>query len=341
MTLLAPPSVTPRELVTLANALPAAGAEQADWRLRGIAELLMQALVTQDGELAREAVAAGLAGPAAGTRFVERFEALRKLTTIEFALRTDGHPTVRESTPVDRAAPGEVRRAAIRLARFLDLDPPTGAVSWRPRSAASAHALGQVLDDTARLRPAGRTGHRCVRVWVPPGLTWRAWIATEDGPMLAATPRLLTDAQLTVWFGLHVGTHLDLLAQTTTPHRWQFGRGLLVAEALSSALEICEYARCRTLDPAAAVVLRDGLVERLARLPGIAQWGPAMAPGSAAITSAVAIATPEFTTLPTLTCAYVAGPARLAAGRFRYPGVPHVLADELHQRWRLTGFETG
>ncbi|MER6790640.1 hypothetical protein [Amycolatopsis mediterranei] len=170
-------------------------------------------------------------------------------------------------------------------------------------------------------------------------LTWRGWLATGCGPLFAATPRLITEAQLRVWLGLHVGTHLDLLARSAAPVRWQFGRRLLAAEALATAVEISAYLISERPDEIA--VLRAGLIERLSRLPGIGEWGPRAAASSPSMASAATMSSPEFVALPTLACAYVAGPFVLAEKRFRSRGVPQEYADALDRRWRRAGLAHG
>ncbi|GAA1937289.1 hypothetical protein [Amycolatopsis minnesotensis] len=325
------------ELVGLAMDVPARGVERRDWQARGLAELLLQSLVTDDDQLANSAIRATRAIHSATWRFTERLDALRTLAETAFDLPTLRGPTPGPDRPRAQVASPTVRAAAVRLARILDGRSVGASVAAREsRVVTTATALRTELNRVSPVRPAAVADHTCVNLWVPPGLTWSGWFATDDGPVFTATPRLVGRPQLAVWFGLHVGTHLDLLSRSPNPAGLQFGRGLLIAEGLATALEIIRFAASAESDEVS--VLQAGLIERLARLPGIATWGPVAMPESESMAEAVALSNPEFSTLPTLAGAYVAGPFVLAGRRFRCRTVPDQLAEELFELWRSVGF---
>jgi hypothetical protein len=225
------------------------------------------------------------------------------------------------------------------------------------------------LDRLAAIRPFGRLGHACRRLAVDPRLVWRGWLLLEETPVFCVPAQPLTPTAAAMMFGLHVGVHLDHLAELSAARgpaiaaRLQFGAGLLVAESVAMAVELSLLA-----DPANALgaserrFLAAAAVDRLSRLPGIANWGRRAAPDSPAMAAACAAASAgspagsarlpggsarvpggsaggsggsagEFAALPTLAAAYVAGPFQLAARGFEHPLVPAEVWHALVARW--------
>ncbi|GIH25049.1 hypothetical protein Aph01nite_33590 [Acrocarpospora phusangensis] len=318
--------------VALALDVPAAGAEAADWRARGLAELLVCSRATGDMDLvaAVDDAAAGL--PPVQARLAFR---LRTLRTRMGPLRTP-YPAERPRDLVPSAPSSVVRRHAVQLARLADRLARTPATSRGPL-VADARAVESALAETMPWRAAARP-HPCRDVSGLAGLTWRNWMLVGGGPCLVTVPCILSAEQTAVWFGVHVGTHLDHMAalldegRPDLAHRIQFGAGVLVAEGVAMAAELT-LPRLPGAD-GLRQVWYDGVVERLARLPRLPEWGPGMAPESEAMARAAAAPNPEFTTLPRYAEAYVSKAFQLAEKHFRDPLIPDGLRDRLDRLWR-------
>src|SRR5438046_8530644 len=72
------PIPDPASLVAMAMHPPASGSEADDWRVRTLAELLVQAIATDDAALVRAVDDAATACGPARSRFVERLHAVRR-----------------------------------------------------------------------------------------------------------------------------------------------------------------------------------------------------------------------------------------------------------------------
>jgi len=334
------------DLVRLATDVPADGLEADDWRVRGLAEVLVQAHLTGDLGLVAAVDRAAADVTTASPRFAVRLRGLRErigpLATPYPAERHGPAPRAREPAPA-------VQEGAVRLAGFADgwlaaLAPARRVAAPRlPAEPVVARAarLEPIIGEMAALRPAGWP-HHCVDLAGVTGLTWRTWMLVNGRPVLAVVPFILSSDKVTQWFGIHVGTHLDHLAALVEEAgaeraaALQLGAGVLVAEAVAMAVELTVPGLVRdgAMHPGALGVWHEGIVERLARLPRLREWGPRQAPASPTMAAATAAANPEFATLPAFAAAYVAGPFDLANGGFVEPLVPSRLRRALREAWR-------
>jgi hypothetical protein len=218
------------------------------------------------------------------------------------------------------------------MAAFADAHRPAGGAPQEPAYETDASLVAASIDRTMPLRPAGRTGYRWRPLLIDARLLWRTWFIDAHGPHIVFAPRSLPTTALDMMYGLHVGAHLDHLAallrdgRPATAYRLQFGRGLLAAEAAAMLVELLVLAGMpQQQSPAVRRFLYDSVVDRLARLPGISEWGPSAAPHSPTMAAAAAHPNREFATLPTLATAYVAGPFRLISTGLAHPFIPHSL----------------
>ncbi|WP_212735709.1 hypothetical protein, partial [Herbidospora galbida] len=216
-----------------------------------------------------------------------------------------GYPDAADPGPVD--APGEETREACRrlaawCATFPDDDggggvrPVRDHLRWGERHRPHATRAVTVVD-----------GSRFA------GLAWRTWMRLpgERGLITVLVDRThrAPEIRRRVWRGIHDGAHLDHLAACGDD--LEFGRGLLAAETYAMAVELVALAE--TADPAVRRVLRQGVLERIARISGH----------------------PELGSLPTLASVYVTGALRLLGGEAggRVEGVPEELREPLRARW--------
>jgi hypothetical protein len=310
-------------LVRLAIQVPAVGDEAASWRVRNLAELVLQALCTGSGELlAQVDAAAATVGPAE-PRLVTRLRAVRAEAG-----------AVPASYPRARSGPAEVRpigRQALAAARQLTAlaeAPAPGHTGDRPVRPVTAADVRAHLDRLACLRPFG-LGHQCRALLLANGAVWRSWFLDGSTPVFAFPCHPRPTGAAAMMYGLHVGVHLDHLAALVATRgarvaaRLQFGRGLLVAEAVAMAVELATL-----VDPLARLAraerefLRQAVGDRIARLPGL----PAA--------SATSAGRSEFVALPTLAESYVLGPLRLARRGFQHQLIPPYVRDALMGAWR-------
>jgi hypothetical protein len=315
--------------VLVRRALDAVG---VDLQLRGLGELLLQAAATGDEPLVEAVDRAVCTMPAGSERFVRRLRSVRTLCgPVPVGYPAGGHPV-----PAAAAPPERMRWLAGRLARWgdaaLGADPGVAGVAV-PIDAGYAASL---LERYRTGRPAGRSHPgACRDLRVPVELTWRTWW-WADGPNLGVAPWSMPAERHAVMCGVHAGAHLDhlaLLAEEQGPGvavGLQFGSGVFVAEAVAMTVEYVMGAR----HPEVRAVVRRGLIERLARLPGLNDWGLAVAPGSAVMAEAVETIDQEFPSLPGLAAAYTIGPLLLAERCFVHPLVPAGLRTALAGAWR-------
>ncbi|SDG79174.1 hypothetical protein SAMN05421505_10838 [Sinosporangium album] len=194
-----------------------------------------------------------------------------------------------------------------------------------------------------RLRPSPVGGYAVVVRPDCGGAVWRTWLRVPRGAgmadVLLEAPRRATPEARRIWRGVHDGAHLDHLAavggERLAPSRIEFGEGLLVAESYAMAVEILALVQCalggRARD---AAVLRAGLRERMARLPGHDRLPRPMPYGTAGRAASPAPAE-GLDALPLLAETYVTGPLTLLAGTDDVPEelLPGRLADALRRRW--------
>lgn len=282
-----------------ARDVPASGPEHAAWTVRGWAEIALGCALLGpaafDGlDTVVLATRIRRGGPAA-----DRLRALRARA----GRVPRGYPSSEDPGPV--AGPDEETREACRVlagwcATIPDGDGPVRPVRdhlrWGERYRPSATRDVTIVD-----------GSRFV------GLAWRTWMRLpgERGPVnvLVAHTHRAPEIRRRVWRGIHDGAHLDHLAVTTADI--EFGRGLLAAETYAMGVELTALAE--TPDPAVRRVLKAGVLERIARIPGN---GPD---------------NPELQRLPTLAATYVTGALRLLGGDPE--GVPERLREPLLARW--------
>lgn len=251
-----------------------------------------------------------------------------------------GYPEARAGAPpAAPAPPPEVRAAAVKMARLADRHAPRRPYVAGGRRLAGAAEVRAMLDRLAHARLGTQHRHRCVPVPVGSGLIWRGWFLDAAGPVLAFAPLPQPPAEVAMMQGFHSGVHLDHLGALVSEgrpeaaRRLQFGRGLLVAESAAMAAELIGLVGGGSIDQEERAFLHASLLDRLARLPRIGEWGPRAAPGSAAMRAAAGRANHEFATLPTLAAAYVAGPFLLAERGFRHPLLPAEISRSLAGRW--------
>jgi hypothetical protein len=300
-----------------------------DLRLRGLAELLVQAHATSDHALvdAVDAAVGALTADGSG-RFVNRLRELRGL----FGPLPVDYPIGREDAPpAGRRPNARVRAAVAAVVRWADATLGLSQTVSGPRRAeltCKADLAAALIDQYQTVRPGARP-HRgaCRALAVPRSLTWRTWWWHDGRPILGVPAWTLPRARLALMFGIHAGAHLDhqlLLAAergATAAARLQFGDGLVIAESVAMTVEYAAGAMVAELRP----VVRQGLIERLARLPRLAAWGPDLVPDSDIMARAVATADREFSSFPRLAAAYTAGPVLLAQRDFAHPLVPRTL----------------
>jgi hypothetical protein len=348
----------------------AARQRSADLRLRGLAELLVQAHATNDSLLVGAVDdAVGRLRGAGSARFAERLRAVRALfgpvpvAYDDAVARAAGAPRAGTAATADaraaagargpawaRRAPGpEVRAAVGALVRWADeaLPEPGRIPCADPGVPCDAALAADLIERYGPARPAG-LAHRgaCRSLAVPLALTWRTWWWHGSGPMLGVPGWTLSAGRSAVMFGLHAGAHLDLQWWSAVERGpsaavgLEFGAGLIVAESVTMAVEYSASARVPALRP----YVRQGLVGRLARLPRLARWGPAAVPDSAIMAAAVeaaeaaeATGDAEFGALPRLAAAYTAGPVLLAWRGFSHRLVPGALRGPLRSHWSQAG----
>ncbi|WP_066375120.1 hypothetical protein [Herbidospora mongoliensis] len=282
-----------------ARDVPASGAEHAAWTVRGWAEI---------------ALGCALLGPAAfdgldtvilATRIRRGGPAADRLRALRGRAGPvpRGYPSSDDPGPVD--GPGEETREACRAlaawcATIPDRDGPVRPVRdhlrWGERHRPAATRDVTILD-----------GSRFT------GLAWRTWMRLpgERGliTVLVDHTHRAPELRRRVWRGIHDGAHLDHLA--ACGEDIEFGRGLLAAETYAMAVELVALAETR--DAAVRRILKHGVLERIARIPGNGADNP------------------ELQRLPTLAATYVTGALRLLGGGAE--GVPARLREPLRARW--------
>ncbi|MBO3750636.1 hypothetical protein J5X84_31550 [Streptosporangiaceae bacterium NEAU-GS5] len=316
-----------RSAALAAADVPATGAEADVWTVRGWAEVALGcAALTEhaaafgalDEVVADSGIRAG--GPAAAR--------LRGLRATEGRV-PDRYPSARLPQPIPPVGEAVWERCA-RLARFCDgLPVPRApkAPEPLPDTAAAQLTWGELLRPTPSRRYSIVDGAR----WA--GLAGRTWMTL---PTALGTRVVLIDVprgpdrpelQRRIWRGVHDGAHLDLL----TEGGFEFGSGLLVAEAYAMAVEaVALVEACRDGDGGLAWWLRYGMAERIGRLPGFPGRGlPVAGP---TLHMAVTCTNLEFAGLPTIAASYITGPIDLLGGRAAEL-LPARLADDLTARW--------
>ncbi len=212
-----------------------------------------------------------------------------------------GYPTADDPGHVE--GPGEETRAACRrLAAWCATIPDDD-------SDGPVRPVGDHLRWGERHRPHATREVTVVDGSRFAGLAWRTWMRLpgEHGliTVLVDHTHRAPEIRRRVWRGVHDGAHLDHLA--ACGDEIEFGEGLLAAETYAMAVELVALAE--TPDPAVRRVLKDGVLERIARIS----------------------AHPELRSLPTLAATYVTGALDLLEGGAE--GVPAELREPLRARW--------
>ncbi|MGW3471685.1 hypothetical protein ACWDKQ_25225 [Saccharopolyspora sp. NPDC000995] len=338
--------MTPADvLIRLATNVPATDTEADDWRARNMAEVLLAARTLRDPLLVSAVDDFVLTSPPVYSRFADRLRRMRGFLAdapadyVEDRKQDPGPPWPRPA----------VRARAAQLARFVDSCTPEGWDEEHTEPADAAQVSAE-LDRNARTRVLGRTGHHCVDTDLPAELVWREWLVDNNRPTLVVVAKQRTAVTRVVRWGLHLhmASHMDHLAELTehsgpaAATQLQFGEGLLIAEAVAMA---CEFIALADADRTSALYresLRRLAVNRLRRLPRIAEWGAAALPDSPTMAEVVhSVAVDEFTVLPTLAEAYVAGPFDLADQGFDHPLIPPKLRTALVEKFQIALLPAG
>ncbi|PRX66983.1 hypothetical protein B0I32_105423 [Nonomuraea fuscirosea] len=318
-----------------AACVPAEGAEAAAWTVYGWAEVALGCAV-----LARPSAFAGLdqviaaSGVRRGGVAAARLRALRAIA----GPVPRYYPVAEPPGPVPPVA-GSTWHMCAALAEFCDALPTRRGHVRVPDRAASHLWWGE------RFRPSARRGHLVVPGRGYTGLARRLWMRLPGHPaVLVDVPRRAPELRRRVWRGIHEGAHLDHLAmveevpgtwppatggEPPTPPAAEFGYGLLAAESYAMAVEL--VALLESLERGEGKVagcLRDGLAERIGRLPG---FPGCLRPVGRTLRRATDHRGPEFAALPRLAATYVTGPLRLLAGDD--VALPARLRADLLGRW--------
>lgn len=166
---------------------------------------------------------------------------------------------------------------------------------------------------------------------MPDNLLWRGWFLTPQGILMAATSEKYETSYWDIRWGVHNGTHLDLLANTLepAPASLEFGGGLLLAESIAMSAELLAGAEALIagdVDVMAAVA--DGLEERVRRLCLCGKAGR-----SATYDRSVSYIDDEFSDLPTLAEAYVSGPLELIRDGYAIETLSPQVQNGFRNRW--------
>lgn len=323
-------------LLEAARDVPAEGEERASWTVRGLAEVALMMHVANGPWHLLDATVAATTLDGADIRFAERLGSLRRW---HGSVPTSYHyRTTRPPRPA--IADAAIQAAAVALLKFAKSLPTPevdSATPLSPRDGVGRH----VVHSNARRRSCRgcpSEGVYYLDIDIPAELLWRAWAVLPGVGITRIVPQeTLQPAQMTVWWGVHDGCHLDhlLAADPMTRTGIQFGHGLLAAEALAMVSEIVAGAEAALAgESSVAGQVRDGLIERVGRFDtkvGSTEFTRL----SAELDVPVEL---EFASLPILASAYVAGPLRLIGTNFTSSSIPDRLAEDFRQRWkRLTG----
>ncbi|MEU8148203.1 hypothetical protein [Nonomuraea sp. NPDC048901] len=318
-----------------AACVPAEGAEAAAWTVYGWAEVALGCAV-----LARPSAFAGLdqviaaSGVRRGGLAAARLRALRA-----FAGPVPRYyPAAEPPGPVPTVA-GSTWHMCAALAEFCDALPAHRGHVRVPDRAADHLWWGE------KYRPSARRGHLVVPGRDYTGLARRLWMRLPGHPaVLVDVPRRAPEPWRRVWRGIHEGAHLDHLAMAgetpdarplascgdpAGPSAAEFGPGLLAAESYAMAVEL--VALLESLERGEGTVagcLRDGLAERIGRLPG---FPGCLRPVGRTLRRAAEHGASELAALPRLAATYVTGPLRLLAGD--EVALPARLRTDLLGRW--------
>ncbi|MFI6498163.1 hypothetical protein [Nonomuraea typhae] len=326
--------------------VPAVGAEAAAWTVYGWAEVALACAVLG------EAVAfAGLDEVVAACAVRHGGPAAARLS----ALRAMAGPV--PAFYPDAGSPGPVPplgedawRACAALAAFCDALPSWDGHMWAGACSPWRGGYGPVPDRARahlrwgeRYRPSARSGHRVVAGVRFAGLVRRTWMRLPGhAAVLVDVPRQGPEPVRRVWRGIHDGAHLDHLA-LAGEGPVEFGHGLLAAESYAMAVELVALLESLERgDGLVAACLRDGLAERIGRLPGFP--GPLRLAGRT-LRQAAGHRAPGLACLPRLAATYVTGPLRLLAAHSPSPAghgpspagggsvLPERLRGDLLGRW--------
>ncbi|MFF3754705.1 hypothetical protein ACFYYH_30385 [Streptomyces sp. NPDC002018] len=311
--------------------VPAAGGERASWVTRNLAELALMMEVA-DGPvelLDRVTGQSDLRG--ADPRFATRLRLLRSRRGEVPGWYPEGTRVRAGRGPLSPRSRGACE-ILLRFAARLHGGPAGTETATGAREEVSALEGGGAAAVARRARwrplPSSAVGHCVVPVDVPATALWRAWMTLPDrGIVRVVADERLSREDMDVWWGVHDGTHLDHLASFGTAGLTpvEFGRGLLVTEALAMAAELLAAAEALADgEGAVQASVRSGLVERVARVPVAANPARALLPEESGA---------EFGRLPTLALAYVVGPLDLLATGFRHILIPRQVADGFRDRW--------
>lgn len=165
---------------------------------------------------------------------------------------------------------------------------------------------------------------------VPTQMLRRSWFTTpDDGPIIVTPNGTMPGKQLDIWWGIHNGTHLDLIStlEQRSLRQLEMGSGLLLSEALSMCVEILAALETRAgIADYCPQVLGKGLIERADRLnwrdfnTGDAPYSEASQPS-------------YWAALPQIAAAYVVAPIRLIGSEFKTAQTPGLDIRPLARRF--------
>lgn len=304
--------------------------ERQSWLCRNLGELALMLLVTGASSDILDAAVRDTDLSRADPRFCRRLRQLRtRMGSCPF-----WYPIGSAFSDADvvRDIP-ELGRATHALARFANRI-AEGAPNL---TATPARVLQGVGKAAVQARQAWRTpGSR----WTPgfierddinEELRWRSWMSLPGiGPTMVVVDERPDRNCLDLWWGVHVGMHLDHLAsfKSTSVTPIEFGEGLLIAEGLAVAMELLAGAEAMVSgDRLTAAVVSRGIHERIDRLPRRRH------PMRQSLRAAVQSKGAEFLALPTLAAAYIVEPIRLLDLGFEHPLIPDEIGEGLASRW--------
>lgn len=318
------------QALELAVSVPAGSAEAAAWRTRNLSELLLTFIVLEGpiGLIDQAVANLDVSGP---LRLRHRIYGLRQLA----GMPPPQYSAIRVVAPPRLEVDGRLVACAQALISFAANIPSAPIESGRVVSAKSG--VGDTcVREFSSWRAAGKGGGFEVRdTDVPAELIWRSWTGIDKArPTIFVPDELLDATRMDVWWGIHNGTHLDhlsaLIAKGDDPLTIEFGRGLLVAEAVAMVQEILAGAESVVRGtPQHGGIIAEGILERVARDPIISEYADVKIPASL---HGNPVARDEFAWLPTLSRAYIEGGLRLIATDFVNQFIPLDMADALSRQ---------
>ncbi len=305
--------------------------ESSAWTCRGLAEVaLMMQISKQNPELLDRAVQ-HIDLSDVPERFASRLRGLR----LGFGEVPPYYPYGTEKVTHSSFVADSVELDAMVLSDLADLllfDRPSTS---ELQAVSALNGVGErAFYARAGWRPEGPK-NGAVRfqelIGLDPALMWRGWMTTPSGVVMVVADERLDPARMDLWWGVHNGTHLDHLLATRSkePNSIEFGRGLLIAEALAMSAELLAGVEAFIAkDTPVCCAIGEGLVERIGRLRL-----PERHNAGDFYRRAVLAGSEEFSELPVLSEAYVVGPLNLIRARHADVLIPRRTMIAFEARW--------